>query len=210
MGRLVKRWGRVVPGAVLDAGNQARDILAAARHQAEAELAGARAEADALRRDAHDSARAEVEAEFTETLVAARADAARVHTAAAAAARGLAVGMAEKILGRALALDPEAIAGIAGQALAEARTRAGVVTLRINPDDRAAIEASRPALLRRLATAVELRVVDDATIARGGCVVDTPAGRLDARLATQLAALERAAFGDTPAPATPEGEVGRA
>jgi type III secretion protein L len=197
MGRLVKRRGRVVPAAVLDAGGQARSLLAAARQQADQLLAEARAEAAAVRATAHESTRATLEAEFTTLLVAARADAERVRAAALPAARGLAVRMAEKILGRALELNDDVVTGIAARALASARTRAGVVTLRIHPGDRAAVEAARPELAARLAAAVELRVVDDPTVSRGGCVVDTPAGRLDARLETQLAALERAAFGDT-------------
>jgi flagellar biosynthesis/type III secretory pathway protein FliH len=192
MGRLVKRRGRVVPAAVLEARAQARELLAEARRQADALLA----EAAATRAAAHESTRAALEAEFTTLLVAARADAERVRASALPAARGLAVRMAEKILGHALDLNDDVVAGIAARALEAARTRAGVVTLRIHPTDRAAVDAARPSLTQRLAAAVQLRVVDDPTVARGGCVVDTPAGRLDARLETQLAALERAAFGD--------------
>jgi len=37
--------------------------------------------------------------------------------------------------------------------------------------------------------------VADASVGRNGCVVETPVGRLDARLQTQLDALERALRG---------------
>jgi flagellar biosynthesis/type III secretory pathway protein FliH len=67
--------------------------------------------------------------------------------------------------------------------------------LRVHPDDWAAVEAARPALAARLAKAVELRLVVDAEVGRHGCVVESAAGRLDARLDTQLAALEKAVFG---------------
>jgi flagellar biosynthesis/type III secretory pathway protein FliH len=40
-----------------------------------------------------------------------------------------------------------------------------------------------------------VRVVDDPAIGRHGCVVETAVGRLDARLQTQLDALERALRG---------------
>lgn len=196
MGRLVKRAGRVMPAAVVDAGLEARRLLEGARREADQLLSEARAQAAALRDQALQQGRAEAEAEFTTLLAAARADAQRVQAAALPAARGLATRMAEKIVGRALALEPSVVADIAAQALAAARARAGTVTLRIHPDDRAAIETARPGFVARLGTAVELRVVDDPSMVPGGCVVDTPAGRLDARLATQLAALERAVFGE--------------
>ena len=92
-------------------------------------------------------------------------------------------------------VDPSAMVDIAREALEAARARAGVVTLRVHPDDWAAVEAARPVLASRLARAVELRLVPDAAVGRHGCVVDSPAGRLDARLESQLAALERVTFG---------------
>jgi flagellar biosynthesis/type III secretory pathway protein FliH len=133
---------------------------------------------------------------FTTMLVAARAEADRVRAAALPSARTLAVRMAEKIIGHAVSLDPSVLVDIAGKALAAARARAGVVLLRVHPEDHAALEAARPRLMARLGVANELRLVADPDVGRHGCVVETPAGRLDARLDTQLAALERAAFGD--------------
>jgi flagellar biosynthesis/type III secretory pathway protein FliH len=92
-------------------------------------------------------------------------------------------------------MDPAALANIAVEALAAARARSGLVLLRVHPDDLTAINAARPALAARIAAAVELRAIADPAVGRGGCVVETPAGRLDARLETQLAALEQAVFG---------------
>jgi len=199
MGHLVQRFGRVVPAAVVDAGAEARALLDQARRQAEALLDEARAAAAALRASAQRAGeaegRAQAEAEFTTTLIEARAEADQLRRAALRAAQTIAVRMAEKIVGRAIALDATAMADIARQALEAARARAGVVSLRVHPDDWAAIETARPALAARLAKAVELRVIPDAAVGRHGCVVESAAGRLDARLETQLGALERAAFG---------------
>jgi len=199
MGHLVQRFGRVVPAAVVDAGAEARALLDQARRQAGALLDAARLQADRLRAEARQSGegegRARAEAAFTTLLVEARAEAEQVRRAALPGAQTIAVRMAEKIVGRAIALDATAMADIARQALEAARARAGVVSLRVHPEDWAAIETARPALAARLAKAVELRVVPDASVGRHGCVVESGAGRLDARLETQLAALERAAFG---------------
>jgi flagellar assembly protein FliH/type III secretion protein L len=168
MGRVVKGTGHVIPAAVLDA-------------RAEAQRRGleeGRAEAAAL-------------------LVAARAEAERLLAAARPAALAIAAKMAEKIVGRAVALDAGVMAEIAAEALAACRTRAGSsVRLRVHPDDLAAVEGRQAALLARLADGAALEVVGDEAVGRAGCVVETPVGRVDARLETQLAALERALQGE--------------
>jgi len=54
-----------------------------------------------------------------------------------------------------------------------------------------AVEARRAAL-EAGAPAATLELVADEAVGRHGCVIETPQGRVDARLETQLAALERA------------------
>jgi flagellar biosynthesis/type III secretory pathway protein FliH len=129
-------------------------------------------------------------AELTELLVAARADAEAVRLRARDAAVVLARRMAEKIVGHAVEVSPTVMADIVAQALAASRARAGAVVLRVHPQDLPAVEAARarwsgagPAVVTLLA---------DPGVGRHGCVVETPAGRVDARLDNQLAALERA------------------
>ena len=84
---------------------------------------------------------------------------------------------------------------IVAEALHASRAKAGTVVLRAHPEDLAAIERERPRWLARVAAGVDVRVVADPSIGRHGCVVETPVGRLDARLHTQLDALERALRG---------------
>jgi flagellar biosynthesis/type III secretory pathway protein FliH len=134
-------------------------------------------------------------AEVTTLLVSARAAAEAERAAAKDAALVLARKMAEKIIGRAVALDPAVMGEIAGQALAASRVRGGAVVLRVHPDDWAAVERTRPEWLARIAAGANVRVVADESVGRHGCVVETPVGRLDARLETQLDALERALRG---------------
>ena len=130
-------------------------------------------------------------AEVTRLLVSARVEAEAERAAAKDAAIVLARKMAEKIIGRAVVLDPAVMGEIAGQALAASRVRGGAVVLRVHPDDIAAVERTRPEWLARVAAGANVRVVADASVGRHGCVVETPVGRLDARLETQLDALER-------------------
>ena len=206
---MLKSFGRLVPAEVLDARAEGEKIVRAARAEADEHLARARADADAIRAEARrlgeGEGRREAEASFTTLLIEARADAERTRAAAMPAARTLAMRMAEKIVGRAVGMDPAALANIAAEALAAARARSGLVLLRVHPDDLTAIDAARPTLAARIAAAVELRAIADPAVGRGGCVVETPAGRLDARLETQLAALEQAVFGAGTGAGTGEG-----
>jgi flagellar assembly protein FliH len=131
-----------------------------------------------------------VAAEVTEMLVAARREAEAERLAAKDAALVLARKMAEKIVGRAVELDASVMSDIAAQALSSCRPRSGPIVLRVHPDDLAAVEGGR-ARWPRDASALGVQVATDPTVGRAGCVIDTPVGRLDGRLATQLDALER-------------------
>jgi flagellar assembly protein FliH len=180
MGRIVKGRGHVVPAAVMDA----------------------RAQADAIREDARrrgrEEGRAEAAAELAGLLAAGRAEADAMLARIEPAALAIAARMAELIVGRAVALDPAVMAAIAGEAVAACRTREGLVQLRVHPDDLAAVEPARAALADRLGGAATLELVADEAVERHGCIVDTPVGRVDAQLATQLAALGRALAEDAP------------
>jgi flagellar biosynthesis/type III secretory pathway protein FliH len=97
--------------------------------------------------------------------------------------------MAEKIVGRAVALDATVMGEIAAEAVAACRTRGGAVVLRVHPDDLGGVEARRARIAERLGDAAALRIVADESVSRHGCVVDTAVGRVDARLETLLATL---------------------
>jgi flagellar biosynthesis/type III secretory pathway protein FliH len=57
------------------------------------------------------------------------------------------------------------------------------------------VERARAQWSQRLVVAADVRVAADESVERHGCVVETPVGRLDASLQTQLDALERALRG---------------
>jgi len=192
VGRLVRDMGRVIPKPVLDAAAEAGRVLDAARAEADGIRAGARSAREAARIEGFEEGRNAARAEAVEILVAARADAEQVRADARDMAVALAVRMAEKIVGRVVELAPAILADIAAQALAASRARDGVITVRVHPADLAAVAVARPGLTDRLAGRAELRLISDETVGRFGCVVESRAGRLDGRLMTQLAALERA------------------
>lgn len=198
MGRLLRSAGRVVPAPVLGAREQAAAILAAATARAEVLIREGEAARELARRQGYEEGREAAAAALTETLAAAALEADRVRAgsepAAVRLAGRLAAKMTEKIVGRALELAPELMADIADRALASSRARTGVVRLRVHPDDLALL--ARDDVRRRLCARLDARGVlqlqPDPAVGRHGCVVETAAVRLDARLESQIAALERA------------------
>ncbi len=192
MGRVVKTTGHVVAGEVLDARDEAQAALAAAR----ATLAEAQGEAEAIRAEARraglDAGRAEAAALAAALLAGARAEAARAMTEAPPVAAALAAKMAERIVGHAVALAPQTMAEIVAAALARSQPRDAAVTVRLHPDDLPAVSARKDALAAQAPAAAAIALVADETVGHHGCVIETAHGRVDARLETQLAALEQA------------------
>ena len=194
MGRIVHGGGagRLVPAATLTARDDAAALVAAARAEAAAIRAQAVAARDEAVREGHEQGRARAAAEIASLLVEARAQAERLREASTPTAIALAVKMAEQIVGRAVTLAPEVMADIAGAALAACRPRGDWVRVRVHPDDAAAVTARRDALAARAPRGAALEIVADEAVGRAGCVIETAVCRVDARLETQLAALERA------------------
>lgn len=194
MARIVKGGSagtRRIEAAEFNAAERARAIVAEAEARARELLEGAQEERERIRADAAEQGRAEGLARAGATLVAAAAARDRRLAGAEREVVALALDVARKVLGRELAQDPGAVADLAAQALAVARDRREV-TLRVNPADADAIRAAAGRLGALLARAPGLDVREDPTVERGGAVVETEAGRVDARVEAQLAALARA------------------
>lgn len=186
---------RVVPAERFLALADAQSIRATAAQDAEHIRKRAEADAERLRNEAHAEGRERGLAAVSELLVSARAHAARSRRDATAELRGLAVKIAEKLLGRTLSLDPSAVVDLAAEALGHAgEPRA--LRLRCHPDDVELLERGRPRLMERCASLGVLRIEGDEQVPRGGCVLDSELGHVDARLTTQLDAIERALRGE--------------
>ena len=185
----------IVHADVVDARLEADRLLAEARAQAERELAAAHDEVERVRRKAEVEGRERGLGAVTELLVGARAAAARARANAEGELRTLAVRIAEKILGRELRADAAAVVDVAREALKHAGEPREIL-LRCAAEDLDALERGKPRLLERCRAAQAVVFRADATVARGGCIVETELGVIDARLSTQLEAIERALRGE--------------
>jgi flagellar biosynthesis/type III secretory pathway protein FliH len=102
--------------------------------------------------------------------------------------------VAGQLLGTTLSMEPDKIVSLLKPHLARMR-RAQRLVLHLHPDDATWLQEHPEALteLREqhtLASSIELR--SDASITRGGCVVESNIGDLDARVETRLTLLARA------------------
>jgi flagellar assembly protein FliH len=96
----------------------------------------------------------------------------------------LALALAEKIVGAALDVQPELVVEIVTGALRRSVERDRLV-VEVNPDDVELVRASVSETADRLGVG-RLEVVAERRVARGGCVVRTTEGEIDARIAEQF------------------------
>lgn len=194
MSRVVKgapAAGRRIEGAVFDAAAEARALRAEAVAEAARIRADALAERDRVRAEAAEAGRQEGLGRAAAALATAAAARARLLTGLEGEVAALALEVAGRLVGRALALEPGLVVELAAAALAEARERREVA-LRVSPADAPAVRAAEGRLAALLARAPGLAVREDPALGPGQVVVETEAGTLDARVEAQLAELARA------------------
>lgn len=137
-------------------------------------------------------ARQLLEAELAETLASAQ----RLAEAAVAAYEQfwrdnqaqlgqLAVAIAEKIIGKELALNPKAITDIVASAIQVANIR-GACRIRVNPKDYEVIEPFWNAVPSLQPAGQTWELTPDPHLKPGGCLFEVGGGTIDAQLDTQL------------------------
>lgn len=181
---------RIVKRRVVEASEEARHIIAEAEAQAAAMRQQSETLAGELREAAYQEGHEAALQELNQALIDARE---RRDTALKDIEQDvlrLAVKLAEKIIGREIERNDETLADIVATAIRHARQQEMLV-VHVNPNDLAVIQNYRD----RLSTATRARFLDivaDPRIARGGCIVESESGAVDAQLETQLRVLERA------------------
>lgn len=104
-----------------------------------------------------------------------------------------ALAVAQRIVKREVTLDEETT----GRQVREAIRRivgVEVVTLRVHPADEMLLRAHRAGLLSASDSLREIIIEADDTIERGGCILESSSGNVDARIGTQLRQIENTLF----------------
>ncbi len=107
----------------------------------------------------------------------------------------LAMEVARKVVGEVAVREQ----GMVDRMVSEALRRVAVrdrITVRVNPDDLEAVRAQRERWLSLVEGVEHFEIVEDRRVGRGGALVTTLDGSVDARWATQLQEVERALFGE--------------
>jgi flagellar assembly protein FliH len=114
----------------------------------------------------------------------------------------LALALARRIVLRELSLDPDLVAALAHVAVERLGEQAPA-TIRLHPEDYATVVAHRGEQWE----GTQVSVVPDPAVQRGGCLVESDFGLIDATVDAQFAELSRALLGDAAA-ARVAGECG--
>lgn len=100
----------------------------------------------------------------------------------------LVAAVAEKVIGKLAEEHPEVIRDVVKQALEKSIGER--ITVRVNPQDLKRIEGEHFADI--LDKTKRLHFREDETVTRGGCIVETEVGTIDARIETQIEAIKKA------------------
>ena len=187
--------GGVIKRDVYDASTEAERILAEAQEEGQEIVARAEREATRIREKAREDGRVEARAEANALLVKARIERERLLGETEPQLVALARGVAEKIIGRELEVRDDTIVAIVRQAIQTVRQQREII-VRVNPQDLEALQKGKHEIIAVLARAKDVDLRGDPSISRGGCVVESELGTIDAELETQLDVIERLLAGE--------------
>ncbi len=107
----------------------------------------------------------------------------------------LGVFITEKIISREIRQDVKVVKNLVSMALARV-SHNGKVIIRVHPEDLEMVQSMSLNELLPHGTTGDIVVEGDVKVDRGGCIIDTPGGSIDARIKTQLEELCSEVFGE--------------
>ncbi len=102
----------------------------------------------------------------------------------------LVINIAHVVIGLEVDRDPSLVQNVVLKAVEQLRAREKM-TVRINPEDAAEAEKVVPALIEMVGDLEKVSFKSDPSITRGGCLIETNIGMIDARLENQLESLRQ-------------------
>ena len=182
---------RIIEREVVGATQEAAEIRRRAEDEAHRILEEAREQAHETRQHGFEEGKQQAMAQYTQKVAEALARVRQIEESLEPLYVGLVRDCCEQIIGQELKQNPAAIVGVVRNALIHARQQREIL-IRVNPADVEVLNKSRNRLLEMLARAQSIEIREDASIARGGCVVITELGTIEANLERQLEALAAA------------------
>jgi len=186
---------RVLKADLVDRLTGLSEAIERAEQRADRLVEEARREADAIRREARETGRREGYEELVEEIARVRERYRTIQDEAERDTLELAFRVAEQIVGRTIEQDPAVVRRMVAESLEHVRGKRHVV-VHVHPDDLAELAPHREAMGEELDGAT-IYFEEDDRLERGGCLIETEATRVDARLEMQLQTLEEAIIGET-------------
>jgi type III secretion protein L len=178
----------IIEKEIVGAEKEARRIISDAKTEAKRIVEEARQEAVGLREQGYAEGYEDGLGQYTEKTVRALADVDKMKSALEPEYIKLVKACVEKIIGKELRSEPKTIISIVRSALKDA-TQQREINVRVNPQDVETLRSNQRRLFDVLARAGKVEIREDDTVKRGGCIVVTELGTIDASLDRQLAAL---------------------
>lgn len=175
---------RVMKGGVVREVQAVQNYLRQACQEARQIVASAAEDVQKAQLEARETGRAEAFAELFDELKRARNEYDRLMSGAEADMIELAFQIARQIIGHSIEVDSGVLRDIVAKSLVHVRGKRQIVVF-VHPEDLPKIEVLRHELAQEVEGAA-LYFGGDAQVERGGCVIETESGRLDARLEVQL------------------------
>ncbi len=182
---------KIIEAEVVGATTRARQILREAEEEAQRIIDDANEGKRETHQRGFEEGRQEALARFTKDTTQALLKVQNMEEELEPLYIGLIRTCVEKIIDGELRLHPDAIVGVVRNALRDARQQREIM-VRVHPADGEALAKNKPRLLEMLARAQTIEIRTDESIKRGGCVVVTELGTIDASLERQLEALGQA------------------
>lgn len=169
----------------------AEEVLQKAEEDRAALLSQTELECIALREKAEKEGFDEGLVKFNEHLIRFDQEIARLRHEMQQMVLPLVIKAAQKIVGKQLELHPETIVDIVMQALAPAIQNRRI-TVYVNKEDKEILEANKPRIKEILEQVDSFTIQERADVEKGGCIIVTEAGIINATMENQWRALEAA------------------
>jgi type III secretion protein L len=180
---------KVLKREAYEASREAHDVVGLAQDKARQIVEEAERERDAILEQARQDGYAEGLANWNQILARTSQKAEDLAKVWEETMLKLSVRVAEKIIGEQLKLHPETIVDIIKEVLQGIRFGKHL-TIQVNDEDAPQVRSRVDRLKSSLGVSNEIEIVASASVPRGGCLIESELGVVDARLETQLKCLE--------------------
>jgi type III secretion protein L len=181
---------QVLKGNVVEALDSAEKIIQEAKNKAEEILEKARQTKEEMLAKAQEEGYEQGLAELNETILKFKSEYGQILSNSEKDLLQLSLKIAERIIGRALDMQPELLLDIIHNALQSIKYQREI-RIRVNPEHLPYLKENKMQLYAMLGESKEIEIVEDPLVEGDGCIIDTEIGTIDARLETQLRVIEK-------------------